>query len=103
HPGAVDLLGKMLEKEGRDDELAELLEKQIELSREEGDQQKELGYRVKLAELYETRLNDSDRAIEGYLAVLGTDPDFKPALEALARLYEQQDEKAKAAATLDKI
>jgi golgin subfamily B member 1 len=103
HPGAVELLGKMLEKEGRDDELAELLEKQIELSREEGDQQKELGYRVKLAELYETRLNDPDRAIEGYLAVLGTDADFKPALEALARLYEQQDQKAKAAATLDKI
>jgi tetratricopeptide (TPR) repeat protein len=103
HEGAVGLLAKMLEKEGRDDELAELLNKQIELARTEGDQQKELAFRVKLAELYESRLNDPDKAIAGYLAVLERDGSFRPALEALARLYEQQDKPDKAADTYEKL
>lgn len=97
HAGAVEQLSAMLEKEQRDDELADLLNKQIGLAKEAADQDKELGYRVKLSELYETRLNDPDKAIEGYLGVLETDHGFRPALEALARLYEQQDETAKAA------
>ena len=97
HAGAVGQLSTMLEKEQRDDELADLLNKQIELAKGAGDQDKELGYRVKLSELYETRLNDPDKAIDGYLGVLETDDGFRPALEALARLYEQQDEAAKAA------
>lgn len=103
HSGAVELLAQMLEKEGRDDELAEFLQRQIELSREEGDQDKELSNRVKLAELYESRLNDPEKAIEGYLAVLETDGGFRPALAALGRLYEGQGETAKAAETHERL
>jgi tetratricopeptide (TPR) repeat protein/Tfp pilus assembly protein PilF len=103
HAGAVEQLSKMLEKEQRDDELADLLNKQIVLAQEAADQDKELGYRVQLSELYETRLNDPDKAIEGYLGVLETDKAFRPALEALARLYEQQDETAKAAEMNEKL
>ncbi|MCA9617373.1 MAG: hypothetical protein KC731_00030 [Myxococcales bacterium] len=97
HAGAVELLSRMLEKEQRDDELAELLQKQIDLARERADQEQELGYRVKLSELYETRLNDPDKAIEGYLGVLEANDSFRPALEALARLYKQEDKPAEAA------
>ncbi len=103
HEGAVELLSKILEKEQRDDELAELLNSQIELAREAGDQRKELGYRVKAAELYETRLNDPDKAIDGYLGVLETDAGFRPALEALARLYRQQDQPGKSAEMYEKL
>ncbi len=103
HAGAVELLASMLEKEERDDELAELLNTQIELAKEQGDQDKELGFRVKSAELYESRLNDAERAIEGYLAVLEVDNGFRPALVALARLYEQEDETAKAAEASEKL
>ncbi len=100
---AVGMLSKLLEKEGRDDELAELLQKQIELAREAGDQKKELGFRVKLAELYEARLNDPEKAIAGYLSVLEADEDFRPALEALARLYEQQEKAQSAAEMYEKL
>jgi tetratricopeptide (TPR) repeat protein len=103
HEGAVELLARMLEKEGRDDELADLLNKQITLMRERGEKEKELSYRVKLAELYETRLNDPDRAIDGYLAVIDTEPSFQPALQALSRLYEQQGKTREAAETIEKL
>ncbi|RLB64957.1 MAG: hypothetical protein DRI90_03285, partial [Deltaproteobacteria bacterium] len=103
HAGAVELLATMLEKEERDDELVELLNTQIKLASEQGDQEKELGFRVKSAELCETRLNDAARAIEGYLAVLEVDASFRPALVALARLYEQEDETAKAAEMSEKL
>jgi tetratricopeptide (TPR) repeat protein len=103
HEKAVAQLSELLEKEQRDDDLAELLDKQIALANEAGDQDKELGYRVKLSELYETRLNDPEKAIEGYLGVLETDASFRPALVALARLYEQQDETAKAAEVNERL
>jgi tetratricopeptide (TPR) repeat protein len=102
-PQAVALLSGLLEKEGRDKELAELLERQIDLAREQGDKPAELGLRVKYSELCETRLNDIDRAIDGYLAVLQTDAGYRPALEALARLYEGQGKQADAAETYEKL
>ena len=103
HDAAVELLGGLLEKEGRDEELAELLGRQITFARDNEDQEAELGYRVQLAELYETRLNDPNRAIDSYLAVLETDASFRPALESLARLYEGQDQTASAAKTYEKL
>jgi tetratricopeptide (TPR) repeat protein len=103
HQGAVDLQCKMLEKEKRDDELADLLNKQISLAHDAGEQDKELSYRVRAAELYESRLNDPEKAIEGYLGVLATDSGFRPALEALARLYEQQDQPESAAKMTEKL
>ena len=103
HEAAVELLGGLLEKEGRDEELAELLGRQITLACDNEDQEAELTFRVQLAELYETRLNDPNRAIESYLAVLETDSSFRPALEALARLYEGQDQSGSAAETYEKL
>ncbi len=103
HVGAVELLAGMLEKEGRDDELADLYARQIDLAGEEGDQPKQLLFRVKQAELFETRLNDPERAIEGYREVLAADDSFRPALEAVARLYEQQDETENAAQAYERL
>jgi tetratricopeptide (TPR) repeat protein len=103
HTEAVDLLSEMLEKEGRDDELASLLTRQILHAHEVGDQSGELAFRVRLAELQETRLNEPDKAIEEFLAVLEADASFRPALEALARLYEQEDQPAKAAAMVERL
>ena len=103
HAGAVELLAGLLEKEGRDDELADLYSRQIDLAAEAGDEPKQLLYRVKQAELYETRLNDVERAIEGYQAVLEADDSFRPALAAVARLYEQQGEQESAAEAYEKL
>ena len=55
---ATLLLSQLLEKSGRDQELAELLSSQIELAQGQGALEKELAFRVRLGEVYETRLND---------------------------------------------
>lgn len=103
HEEAVGLLSDMLEQEGRDDELADLLGKQIKLAAEKEDQSAELSFRVRLAELYETRLNEPEKAIAGFREVLETDSAFRPALEALARLYEQQGQPIEAGGMLEKL
>lgn len=103
HEKSVLLLSEMLEREGRYDEFAELLEQQIDYARKQKEEQAELNFRVRLSELFETRLNDPARAITGYLGVLENAPTFKPALEALARLYESEEEWAEAAATYEKL
>jgi tetratricopeptide (TPR) repeat protein len=100
---ATLLLSQILEKTGRDDELAELLTTQIERAQERGDAKAELTYRVRLGEIAETRLGDVPKAIDTYRAVLERDPSHGGALLALARLYEQKGDKAEAARTLETI
>lgn len=103
HAGAVELLSELLEKTGRDDELVELLERQVDVAREQGDPDGELALRLRLAELCDTRLGAADRAIDGYLAVLDLDPSYRPAREALARLYERQGRSAEAAEAYERL
>ena len=56
HEDASLHLSKMLEKTGRDDDLAELLAKQIELAAGRGDAGAELRFRVRLGEVQELSL-----------------------------------------------
>ncbi|MBM4373516.1 MAG: tetratricopeptide repeat protein [Deltaproteobacteria bacterium] len=103
HIGAVELLSELLEKTGRDEELVELLERQVDVAREQGDPDGELSLRLRLAEICDTRLGDANRAIDGNLAVLDLDPSYRPAREALARLYEKQGRTSDAAETLERL
>jgi tetratricopeptide (TPR) repeat protein len=103
HAEAVRGLLRLLEAEGRDDERAEVLMQQIDLSRERGDREAELDYRLRAAELYETTLNDIERAVDSYLAVLDAEAGYRPALEALARLYEQEAQYADAAEMYEQL
>ncbi|MFT3775594.1 MAG: tetratricopeptide repeat protein [Minicystis sp.] len=100
---ATLLLSQLLEKSGRDQDLADLLSSQIDLAKEQGALDKELSFRVRLGEVYETRLNDIAKAIETYKEVIGKAPTHKGALLALARLHEQRGEKAEAARTLETV
>jgi tetratricopeptide (TPR) repeat protein len=100
---ATKLLASLLEKTGRDQELAELFTQQIDLAKDRGDVQSELAYSVRLGEVYETRLNDVPKAIDTYRAVLERDAKQPGALRALARLYEQKGDKAEAAKMLETI
>jgi tetratricopeptide (TPR) repeat protein len=99
---ATLLLSQLLEKTGRDQELAELLLSQIDLAAEQKDVSKELTFRVRLGEVYETRLNDVAKAIETYQAVTERDAGHKGALLSLARLFEQKGDKEHAAEVLEK-
>jgi tetratricopeptide (TPR) repeat protein len=99
---ATLLLSQLLEKTGRDQELAELLLTQIDLAAEQKDVSKELTFRVRLGEVYETRLNDVSKAIETYQSVTERDAGHKGALLSLARLFEHKGDKDHAAEVLEK-
>ena len=99
---ATLLLSQLLEKTGRDQELADLLLSQIDLAAEQKDVSKELTFRVRLGEVYETRLNDVPKAIETYRTVTERDASHKGALLSLARLFEQRGDKDHAAEVLEK-
>src|SRR5262249_7223845 len=63
----------------------------------------ELALRVRLGDIYESRLGDVGRAIETYQAVLERDPSHKGALESLARLFESKGELESASEALEKL
>ncbi|MEZ4225660.1 MAG: tetratricopeptide repeat protein [Polyangiaceae bacterium] len=103
HEDAVVLLSELLEKTGRDEDLADLLTSQIELAASSGNQEAELSFRVRLGEVAETRLNDKAKAIATYQAVLERSATHSGALEALARLYAAEARHADAAEMLDRL
>jgi len=90
HTDAVLALSQLLERTGQDEELAELLNAQIELARERADQPAELALRVRLGEVFEGRLKDTTRALASFQEVLGKEPNHQRALEAVARLAESR-------------
>jgi len=100
---SVVLLSQLYEKEGLDEELAELLHSQIELAKERKDSASELALTVRLGDIYETRLGDVSKAIETYQAVLARDPSHRGALESLSRLFDAKGELRNAAEALEKL
>ncbi len=102
-PEAVVALSQLYEKSNRDTDLAELLDSQIALAQEKGDSKAELTFRVRLGEVYESRLKDKAKAIATYEQVLEREPSHRGALEALGRLFESNGEIDKATATLEKL
>jgi tetratricopeptide (TPR) repeat protein len=90
HTDAVLALSQLLERTGQDEELAELLNEQIELARGRNDESAELALRLRLGEVFEGRLNDTTRALASFQQVLEKDPNQRKALEAVARLAESR-------------
>ena len=80
-------LERLLAQLGRTQELVAVLEKRSELSNEMTEQ-KALAYRA--ADLYERTLSDPEKAIVTWRHVLTLDEDDRPALAALARLYQSR-------------
>jgi len=103
HAEAVVALSELLEKGGKDDELAELLSGQIEAAKERGDAQTELTLQVRLGEVYEHRLKDAGKALSTFEAVLERDATHHVALEAVARLAEGRQIWDKAASALERL
>jgi tetratricopeptide (TPR) repeat protein len=90
HTDAVLALSQLLERTGKDEELADLLNAQIELAHERGDRPAELALRVRLGEVFEGRLKDTTRALASFQEVLAVEPKHRKALEAVARLAESR-------------
>ena len=100
HGEAVLVLSTLFERTGQDEELAELLNTQIERAERDQDAAKELALKVRLGEVFETRLKDTPRAIATFEGVLEREPEHRAALEAVARLAESRSEWERASAAL---
>jgi tetratricopeptide (TPR) repeat protein len=103
HAEAVVALSELLEKGGKDDELAELLHGQIDVAKERGDVAAELTLQVRLGEVYEVRLRDAQKALATFEAVLERDASHHAALEAVARLAEGRASWDLAASALERL
>jgi tetratricopeptide (TPR) repeat protein len=84
---AAALLESVLERMGRQEELAAHLAAQLDAARSRGDAATAEALSLKLAELFE-RAGDADRALEAYGTVLDSNPQSRAALRAVARLEE---------------
>jgi golgin subfamily B member 1 len=105
-PGSTEAileLGKLYESLDRFEDLAELLTKQIDRAKDSGDRDQELSLRVRLGELYGTRLKDANRAVATYEGVLERDPSHVGALRALVAIHAGRDEHQKQADALGRL
>jgi len=100
---AVVSLSRIYEKLGANEEMAELLERQIRQAESSGEQASRIELQLRLGEVCETRLGDVERAFATYRSVLDSNPQHRPALEALIRLRENQGDLAEASALLDSL
>jgi tetratricopeptide (TPR) repeat protein len=81
---ARHLLGRLYARRERWDELVGLLSDELDLFT---DVQRRATTAYRIGELFETKLNDLDRAIESYEQALGFSPGFRPALRAISRVF----------------
>lgn len=103
HASAVLALSKIYEKLGANEEMADLLERQIRHADSDSNPTAKVELLMRLAEVSETRLGDVNRALLTYRSVLDVDSHQRPALEALIRIQEKQGELADAAELLESL
>jgi tetratricopeptide (TPR) repeat protein len=102
HVEAVLALSDLLEKTGAFGDLAALLETRITHARDAASADL-TGLEMKLAKLFEEKIEDRARALSTYEAVLAHEPNHAGALEAVARLTEANGDNAKAADVLARL
>jgi len=103
HPEASLALERLLEKEGRNDDLVAQLERRADRAQDVGDSVGELSALVRLGEVLQEKLGDGERAAACYERVLERDPDHVGALRALAKLYVAQDDAERGVAILERL
>lgn len=84
----VQRLGDLFIMEERWHDLVEIRNKEVELL---DDDEEALELRFNVAQLWEAKINDIPKAIELYRAILEDHPEYKPALEAMELLGEQDE------------
>jgi golgin subfamily B member 1 len=81
-------------------ELLSVLEREVDLTI---DPYEAVSYRFRIAELWDERLGDSARAVEGFREILDLAPDHQPTLAALEGMIRGGREPLKAAEVLDPV
>ncbi len=87
----VKALGAIYQRQSRWDELITLYHRELE-SVGEGEQA--ISIRFKVAQIYDEELDNAHRAETHYRKILDDDPDFTPALHALTKLYQRENNHA---------
>jgi len=98
---AAILLGSILERNGREDELIELLSRQLEAARDREDAEAIVSLSKRLGALLETRAPDEAKDV--YRRMLEVREGDRGVLEALARLSEQSGDPGEHAETLERL
>ncbi|MEY4580950.1 MAG: hypothetical protein RL701_5653 [Pseudomonadota bacterium] len=97
---ALSRLDALYQAADRSDELLSVLEREAELA---GDATQALGFRFRIGELYEQKLNDGYRAVEVYRDVLEQNAEHALALAALERMIARGQEAVFAASVLEPV
>lgn len=84
HLPAIEALEKVYVQSGDDDRLLDILQRKTRIIE---DPEQATAAKLQLAEFYEVRMSDTERAIETYQQVREADPVCMPALKGLERLY----------------
>ena len=100
HRGALSALDELLARQGKWSDLADNVERQLQMADERHEQTELL---LKLAEIREERLDSTEAAIEIYRDVLSNDASNPAALGALERLLESSQHQASVADILEPI
>jgi tetratricopeptide (TPR) repeat protein len=85
----LEELARLYERARRFQDYAAVLERIVGLSNAPGER---VGLRHRIGQLYEERLADAPSAIAWYARELQDDPTYRPALQALARLYAKRQQ-----------
>jgi tetratricopeptide (TPR) repeat protein len=103
HADAVLGLSRLYEKNGRDQDLADLLSQQIDAAAGRGDVAAAVKLLVRLGDVFEKRLSDPERAIDAFQRVLDLDSQHRASMEALVRLLRAADRPEEAAEALERL
>ena len=91
---ALSRLDALYERAGNWQELLGVLEQEAELAHSDDER---AGYQFRIAQVYQTKLDDASRAVETYREVLATLPSHRPTRDALEELTKGERELAVAA------
>ncbi len=100
---AVVALSELFEKFGRNEELAELLEREAAAAHGRGDSSAEVRLLSRLAEVFDQKIKNPTKAVEAYSRVLDSEPNNAVALDALVRLRLAAGDTTEAAALLERL
>ena len=97
---AIGRLDALYQASGNWQELLSILEREADLA---GDPNEVISYRYRIADLWDHKLGDAKRAIEGYREILAVLPDHTPTLDALEKMIAEGKEPLEAALVLEPV
>jgi len=100
---AVEALDRLYSQEERWVDLLDILNLELELAEESGDESLRNRTEFRIGRLLQTQMNEVPRAITHYQRILERDPEHAEAFDVLEQLLENEDYRAQAAEVLEPL